>query len=332
MEISVITAVYNGEEYLAQAIESILEQSYKGFEYIIVNDGSRDKTKEILDGLTDPRVKVIHLKQNSGAAHALNTGIEAAGGKWIALQDADDLSSRQRLQRQWEYIKGDPRLVAVGSLIKCIGGNESVAGGELLWEEAFFNQKNNLKLYQFYSTPICHGSGFFLKKAFEQIGGYDPAFKIAYDYDLWTRMFEVGEISRVPEVLYKYRIHKGSLAHNNKMETTKEVLLSTFKCIALLRFNHLKRKPGLIMLGLKSNLDFYREKLAPVNHYVKIALLELSAENAQRTVYDYRAQKIDGVILPAFRQIGKLISYFEKGGLSYGENLFVMWMPGRGGW
>jgi len=332
MEISVITAVYNGEEYLMQAVRSILEQSHKDFEYIIVNDGSRDRTKEILDGMTDPRVKVIHLEQNSGAAHALNTGIKAARGKWIALQDADDISSKQRLQKQWEYIKGDPGLVAVGSLIKCIGGNEPVAPGELLWEEAFFNQKNNLRLYQFYSPPICHGSGFFLKKAFDQIGGYDTSFRIAYDYDLWTRMFELGEISRVPEVLYSYRVHKRSLAHKNKMETTKEVLLSTFKCIALLRFNHLKRKPRLIMLGLESNFDFYREKLAPFNSYLKLDLLELSAENVQRAAYNYQARKIDGVILPAYRQTGTLISYFEQGGLSYGENLFVAWMPGRGEW
>lgn len=328
MEISVVTAVYNGEVYLTEAVESILNQTCGNFEYVIVNDGSRDGTKEILDGLADPRVRVIHLEQNSGAANALNTGIKAARGRWIALQDADDVSERQRLQRQWEFVGASPGVVAAGSLVRCIAGADPVSEGELRWEEAFFNEKDHFQDYQFYSTPFCHGSGFFLKRACEKIGGYDPAFKIAYDYDLWTRLFEEGEIARVPAVLYRYRLHRRSLAHNNKLETIKELLLSTFKCLALLRYKHLGPMPKLALLGLKSHLHFYRKELARRNRYLDLVPFTLDLENANKAASLYRCGRIDGVIVTVNQHLDKAIRYFEESGLLFGLNLFMVWMPG----
>lgn len=337
MEISVVTAVYNGEQYLEESIESIVSQTFRNFEYIIVNDGSNDKTKEILDNLTDPRVKVIHLEKNAGAANALNIGINAARGRWIALQDADDVSSKHRLQRQLQYMNSDARLVAVGSLIRCIPGKDPVDQSALNWEEFFFNSQKIFKKNQFYNTPICHGTGFFLKRTFEKIGGYDPSFKIAYDYDLWTRMFEVGRISRVPEVLYKYRIHGDSLAHSNKFETTKEVLVSTFKNISELRFKHLKRKPKILLLGKKKHFHFYMENLEHKNHYLMMSLLGISMRGVKKACSLYLSGKIDGVMLvsnqmPAWlnspqSKTGKFLSFFERKGLSLGKKLFVVWMP-----
>ncbi len=329
MEISVVTAVYNGEAYLTEAVESILNQSCGDFEYVIVNDGSRDGTKEILDGLDDPRVRVIHLEQNSGAANALNRGIKAARGRWIALQDADDVSEGQRLQRQWEFAGASPGVVAVGSLVRCIAGADPISEGELCWEEGFFNEKDHFKDYQFYSTPLCHGSGFFLKRACEKIGGYDPAFRIAYDYDFWTRLFEEGEITRVPEALYRYRLHRRSLAHNNKLETAKELLLSTFKCLSLLRYKYLGRMPRLALLGLKSHLHFYREELARRNRYLDLVPFALDLENLTRAAGLYRCGSIDGVIVTVNQQIDKVIRYFQESGLSFGMNLFMVWMPTR---
>lgn len=325
MEISVVTAVYNGEEYLKDSIESILKQTFPHFEYIIVNDGSKDKTNEILNNITDPRVKVIHLVKNGGAANALNIGIKEAKGNWIALQDADDVSRERRLERQLEYIKSDPRLVAVGSLIQCIPGKDMIDQQSLEWEELFFNNKEHFRNEQFYSTPLCHGTGFFSKRTFEKIGGYDPAYKIAYDYDLWTRMFEEGEISRVPEVLYEYRIHGNSLAHSNKIETNNEVLISTFKRISELRFNHLKWKPKLLLLGTKNNDEFYKENIEPKNHYVMMRFL--GNKELRKASSIYQSQEIDGIVFVANRQIGELLRFFRKRGLEYGKNLFMIWMP-----
>jgi len=327
VQISVVTAVYNGQKYIEEATASILNQTFQHFEYIVVNDGSSDKTNDILVHIKDPRVKVIHLKKNSGAAYALNKGINEARGKWIALQDADDVSSTFRLQRQLQYTKSDSCLVAVGTLIKCITGKDRIKQSYLKFEESFFNNKNNLRNHQFFSTPICNGSGFFLKKAYEKTGGYDPAFKIAYDYDLWTRMFEVGEISRVPEVLYNYRIHKNSLSHSSKLKTTKEVLISTFKNISLLRFNYLKRKPKLLLLCNNNHYNFYQKHLKHNNTYLNLSFLEQSSENVYKAYSLYSSKKVDGIIVALTQATGNILRFLGRKGLLFRENLFMVWIP-----
>ncbi|MBT2701634.1 glycosyltransferase family 2 protein [Bacillus sp. ISL-40] len=100
MLFSVVMAVYNGEEYLKEAIDSILHQTYKDFEFIIVNDGSSYKTREILNLIEDNRVRVIHLEVNKGLANALNMGIQNANGEWIVRQDADHVSYPHRIIEQ----------------------------------------------------------------------------------------------------------------------------------------------------------------------------------------------------------------------------------------
>lgn len=319
MEISVLTAVYNGEEYLKESIESILKQTFPHFEYIIVNDGSDDKTKEILDSITDPRVKVFHLEKNVGAANALNIGISQARGKWIALQDADDISIENRLQIQLQYIQSDSGLVAVGSLVQCIPGNDQVDQSSLKESESFFN-RDNFRNDIFGSTPICNGTGFFLKSAYEKIGGYDPTFKIAYDTDLWTRMLEVGEISRCPEVLYKYRVHKNSLSHNDIFAMDKEHLLCTFKNIAGLRFNNLNRKPKMLMISTHKRFEYYRKNFEDENRYLMISFLGLGLKNARKAYSLYQSNEIDGILLVSRRR--SLLRFFTRKGLLLGGNLF----------
>ncbi|NHM31125.1 glycosyltransferase family 2 protein [Neobacillus terrae] len=325
MGISVVTAVYNGEEYLKESIESILKQTYSHFEYIIVNDGSNDKTREILDNIADSRVKAIHLERNGGAANALNIGINEARGKWIALQDADDVSIEHRLQTQLYFIKSDPRLVVVGSLVQCIPGNDKINQKFLQWEESFFNNKKNFRKEQFNSTPLCNGTGFFLKSAFEKIGGYDPIFKIAYDYDLWTRMFEMGGISRVPEVLYKYRVRKNSLAHRDKIDTRNEVLLSTFKNISELRFNHLNRKPKLLLLGTEKNYEFYRSHLEGKNHFITMSFPDPRSNDIEEAYSLYKSNEIDGIVVNSKKR--RLLRQLRRRGLSFGKNLFTIQIP-----
>ena len=327
MEISVVTAVYNGEEYLEESIESILKQTFPQFEYIIVNDCSDDKTKEILEKITDPRVKVIHLEKKGGAANALNIAISHAKGTWIALQDADDVSVPHRLEKQLQFMKTNPGVVAVGSLIQCIPGKDMIDEDTLRWEESFFNKKEHFRNEHFLSTPLCHGTGFYSKSAFESIGGYDPSFKIAYDYDLWTRMFEMGEISRVPEVLYQYRMHGSSLAHSNTINTTNEILISTFKRIPELRFKHVKKKPKLLLIGTKKHYEFYKSQLEHRNHYLELSFFDLDQNNIKDTYTLFRSKEIDGMILAFGMQVDGFLRFFKNSDLSFGKNLFVVWIP-----
>ncbi|WP_010630783.1 glycosyltransferase family 2 protein [Sporolactobacillus vineae] len=329
MELSVVTAVYNGEAHVESAIHSILNQTFTDFEYIIVNDGSTDRTRDILEEITDPRVKVIHFEKNKGAANALNTGIREARGKWIAVQDADDISMEHRLQNQLTFLKSHPEFVAVGSLIQCITSETAIDRSFLDTEEFFFNAKSpeQFRMEQFYSTPICHGTALFLKKAFDLTGGYDPAFKIAYDYDLWSRMFEQGEIGRMPDVLYQYRVQVSSLAHLDRLETTREILFSTFKSISGLRFGQLDRQPRLVLLCSKKEANFYHESIAPGNHYLNMLFLGQKLSDLKKAYALYRLKKIDGIVLASNSQFDRIFRFFVSRGLSFNHQLFKVWIP-----
>ncbi|MBP3041695.1 glycosyltransferase family 2 protein, partial [Bacillaceae bacterium Marseille-Q3522] len=180
MLISIVMAVYNGEQYLQSAIDRILGQTYKTFELIIVNDGSFDQTKDILDLVSDTRVKIIHLEKNAGAANALNIGIEQASGEWIAIHDADDISEPARLEEQVKYLESYPESIGVGSLIKCIPGNTPVREMMLKNEEQNYNKLlDDKKVYdnRLFTCYLCHGSVVFSKDLFKKIGGYNPKYK-----------------------------------------------------------------------------------------------------------------------------------------------------------
>ncbi|MEH7375151.1 glycosyltransferase family 2 protein [Neobacillus drentensis] len=122
MKVALVMAIYNGEEYLQETIDSILSQTYQPLEIIFVNDGSTDSTSKILDAIDDPRVKIIHLEGNKGVANGLNVGISQTEAEWIAIHDADDLSLPQRIEEQVNNIKANPHVVAVASFIECIAG------------------------------------------------------------------------------------------------------------------------------------------------------------------------------------------------------------------
>ncbi|MDQ3072975.1 MAG: glycosyltransferase family 2 protein, partial [Bacteroidota bacterium] len=113
--VTVLTSVYNGEEYLREAIESILNQSFTDYEFLIVNDGSTDKTAEILAGYFDPRIRIIHNNKNKGLSFSLNSGLEASFGVYVARQDADDISLRDRLRKQVDFMEKNPQIHVCGT-------------------------------------------------------------------------------------------------------------------------------------------------------------------------------------------------------------------------
>ena len=113
--ITVLMSVYNGEEYLRIAIDGILNQTYNDFEFIIINDGSTDQSRNIICSYTDKRIKLIDNDKNNGLIYSLNKGIENASGKYIARMDADDISLPTRLQKQFDYLESNKHFALVGS-------------------------------------------------------------------------------------------------------------------------------------------------------------------------------------------------------------------------
>lgn len=211
-EITVLMSCFNAAQYLEEAIRSILSQSYKDFEFILINDGSTDDTFNIIKqyAANDNRIVVID-KENTGLTDSLNRGIHAAGGKWIARMDADDLSMPDRFEKQVKFIQNNPEIVLLGSW--CI---EIDREGSLVKKHEYAGEHkrlvHNLKRLKHF---FPHSSVFMKREAIEKVGLYNPLFKRSQDWDMWLRLSEVGRISCCPEYLMKLRKHEESVSYGN---------------------------------------------------------------------------------------------------------------------
>lgn len=329
MKISVVMAVYNGENYLQDAVESILAQSFQEFEFIIVNDGSTDSSGHILDQLVDHRVKVFHLPKNRGAAAALNLAIEKARGSWIAVHDADDISFPDRLEKQEQYLRLYPQVAAVFTLIECLPGKNSFSELELRAVEKLYNSvRTRAQIYanRFYALHLCHGSAIFSKKLFQLAGGYNPLYSIAYDYDLWVRLLMLQPIDKIPQVLYRWRVDRCSLHRADEAETCREVVLIALRSIRRVCYEHLKSKPRFFLFGPEKGCWNFARRIAPfVDLQFCAYLFTDSPLNLGAAVRLYRAGSIDGIAVLDGPRCAGVLHYFSAAGMTINRNLFHLW-------
>jgi glycosyltransferase involved in cell wall biosynthesis len=217
-------SVYNGEEYLPEAIECILAQTYRDFEFIIINDGSGDGSLAIMQNYAagDERIRIID-QANSGLPLALRRGIDAATGDFIARMDVDDVSLPRRLEKQMALIDANPELVAVTTDVEHFRDDGTVAA-----VARFRRDPRLLPLLLCFANVIGgHGQMVYNRKAYYAAGGYDPDFNYAEDYDLWTRLADHGPFGCVPEVLYRYRTGHDSISSLN---ATRQEIISGRVC------------------------------------------------------------------------------------------------------
>jgi glycosyltransferase involved in cell wall biosynthesis len=210
-KVSVVMPTYNAAAYLYESIGSILSQTFRDFEFIIVNDGSSDDTNSILDRYqkSDKRIRVYH-QENQGMIAALNRGCRLARGQYIARMDADDVSFASRLEKQVEYIEKHPHIEILGTWI-CRLKNESPAG---TWCPP--TNPTTLKWNLFFGVPVAGPSVLMRREVIEKINFYRPDAVHAEDVDLWLRASAVTEFGNVPEVLYKYRVWNGSTSQTDQ--------------------------------------------------------------------------------------------------------------------
>ena len=207
--VSVVTSVHNGEAYLEECIDSILNQTFQDFEYIILNNGSTDRTAEILKRYTDPRLRIIH-QENLGIARSLNKGIALSNSDMIARLDADDYSLPQRLEKQITFMEEHPEVVLCGSRFKELIGKETFDQQVLFIE----NDKDIRKTVSCFN-PFSHSTVMIRKKAFTESGGYNKNFEYGQDYDLWVRMLNSGKARILKEELSVVRLSEQSTSHEN---------------------------------------------------------------------------------------------------------------------
>jgi glycosyltransferase involved in cell wall biosynthesis len=206
----VVMAVFNGEKYLREAVESILNQTFRDFEFIAIDDGSTDGSKMILDELAgrDPRLRVVS-RPNKGLTPTLNEGLSLARGRYIARMDADDVAMPTRFEKQVAFLESHPEVVCVGSRIETIDPLGSPVDRP---QHPLEHEQIDADLLKGIGWTIVHPAAMFRAEAVRQVGGYREQFRTSQDLDLWLRLAEIGRLANLPEVLTRYRQHFDSVA------------------------------------------------------------------------------------------------------------------------
>lgn len=204
--ISVIMPVWNGERHLREAMESILGQTERDFEFLIIDDGSTDSTVEIIGSYQDARIRLIR-QEHEGIVVALNRGVREAKAEWIARMDADDISYPQRFERQLAAVRSRPDAVLCHTQIHIMGEARYVTpAGRFVRGEAL----TQLRLC--YQSAIVHPTVMFRKDAFLAAGGYLEEERHAEDFGLWGRLVKSGPVIGIPDALLDFRVHQGSIS------------------------------------------------------------------------------------------------------------------------
>ncbi len=211
-------SVFNGEQFLEEATESIINQSFSDFEFIIVNDCSTDGTPEILNNLLqkDSRVKILKNPGNAGLAKSLNTAIKEAEGEYIARMDSDDISLADRLEKQVNFMDENPDTVLLGTAYYEIDKDGNKLGQNLFPLTDSDLRKKLIKL-----NPFCHTSVIMRRTVLLEAGLYNEEISKAQDYDLWFRLANTGSLANLPEQLVKRRYNKRSISAARENEQLK---------------------------------------------------------------------------------------------------------------
>jgi glycosyltransferase involved in cell wall biosynthesis len=194
-------STYNAEKYIMEAVFSILNQTYKDFEFLIIDDCSNDKTAEILNLINDPRVKIFFNKNNKGLTYNLNYLISLAKGEYIARMDSDDISMHNRFEHQINILRKDDSIGIVSSNAIIFGTKNAL--------HKCPRTDGEIKASLYFSNPLVHSSIMFRKSLNLR---YDIKYKKAQDYDLWLRSISLTKFYNITKQLIKYRVHNEQIS------------------------------------------------------------------------------------------------------------------------
>jgi len=205
-KISVLMPVYNSEKYLKEAIESILNQTFSDFEFLIINDGSTDQSVNIIESYGDSRIRLIHNEQNQGLISTLNKGIDLSQGKYIERMDSDDISLPARLEKQFKLMEENEDIGICGTLFQSFGNHNYIPNHP--------EDSELIKAHLVFGCYIGHPTVMIRKSIFKKYNlRYDNNFKHAEDYELWTRVIKYSKFTNIQEILLHYRSHDSQICH-----------------------------------------------------------------------------------------------------------------------
>ncbi|MGC4031250.1 MAG: glycosyltransferase [Tepidisphaeraceae bacterium] len=218
--VSILMSVYNGQAYLAEAMESLLAQSFRDFELIVIDDGSTDRSPAILAKFAEKDARIRRITQaNAGLTVSLNRAAKLAKASLLAHMDPDDVAVPNRLEKQVAFLNANPQIILLGSQVVLT----DPYGTPYQWPVHELSHDGIYdKLMKGEGWAVVHPAAMMRRDAFERIGGYDQRFRTSQDFDLWLRLAEIGRLANLPEPLLFYRQHLAS-ANFAKAEQQKRL-------------------------------------------------------------------------------------------------------------
>lgn len=227
--VAILLPVFNGQDYIKQCITSLLEQTFKDFELIVINDGSVDNTMEQVYFFDDPRIKVIHLDRNSGTAHALNQGWAASDSRYVALMDHDDIALPVRLEHQVRTLNAQPRIVIAGSQMRTFGFTEAnvhVPQHDGGIKANLISGTNN----------ILNPTAMIRRQAVDKMNvQWKNDMRGIFDWVFWCDlMLHRAPFINLPDILLKYRVHESQQSRDQRnlrslqAQTRQKLLINLF--------------------------------------------------------------------------------------------------------
>lgn len=210
--VSVVIPAYNHEKYAGECIQSVLDQTYQDFEIIVTDDGSSDRTVNVIKDFDDPRIQLYTHAENKGACTATNNCIRKAVGEYIAVLNSDDAWKPTKLEKQVAYLDNHPEIGAVFTKVAFVDEASNLIGpSDYKYYYNIFDQRNRSRyawLNQFFSKEncLCHASVLIRRKCYEDIGLYDERMANIPDQDMWTRLCFKYDIHILNEKLVRFRI------------------------------------------------------------------------------------------------------------------------------
>ena len=223
-KISVIMPAYNAEKYIAEAVESILGQTFDDFEFIIINDCSQDRTEEIILSYDDPRIIYLKNEQNLGVAATLNKGLAIAKGEYIARMDADDISMPERFEKQAKFLDKKRKIVACGSATMLFGETQEQT------VRIFPTNPQRANLQLIFAPCFAHPSVMIRREILKEYAlFYDECWEGTEDFALWWELGKKGRLVALREALLYYRMHTNQVTANSGSKIEKIFLPFAFK-------------------------------------------------------------------------------------------------------
>jgi glycosyltransferase involved in cell wall biosynthesis len=278
-KVTVLMPVYNSEKYLKEAIESILNQTFKDFEFLIIDDASTDKSVEIVSSYRDSRIRIIHNDRNLGCAESLNRGVKLAMGEYIARMDADDISLPNRLEKQVRFMEKNPDIGICGAWHESIGDDEGA-----IWQTPVKHERICVELL--FLSCLSHPTVIMRREPILKNGlFYDESFTLAGDYDYWAKASKIVRLANMPEVLLKYRVYERAGNRKDIRERFTAIII-----IRQLRdlLGSISEKEYALHRGLADpNIGPIKDHLEEVNNW----FARMRNANGTRKIYDRQSME-----------------------------------------